>query len=112
MRPRPTPGNIRPKVSTMPRQKTEAAAYLNIYKLTVEKKRLQQELETLEERRDRIQKRLALLDSQVAELEQSAQQLRDTEGTATPGPSTPRNAALPYGEVQSSSDFRTVFLEY
>ncbi|XGV98730.1 MAG: hypothetical protein ACAF41_07275 [Leptolyngbya sp. BL-A-14] len=77
MRPHPSQSQIRPKISTMPRQKTEAAAYLDIYKLVNEKTRLQKELGTLEERRDRIQTRLEVLDVEIAALEQSAHQLRD-----------------------------------
>lgn len=58
---------FRPKISSMPRQKTEAAAYLDLYKLAVEKKRLQVELETIEQRRLLIQKRLTVLNSQMPE---------------------------------------------
>jgi len=67
---------IRPKVSTMPRQKSEAAAFLDIYKLTVEKKRLEQELEYLEQRRTQINQRLAVLDRQVDGLENTVEELR------------------------------------
>ncbi len=49
--------------STLPRPKTEAATYLNLYKLTIEKKRLEHELESIEVRRHRIQKRLTFLGS-------------------------------------------------
>ncbi len=62
----------RPKISTMPRPQTEAAAYLNLYKLSIEKKRLQYELDSIDQRRHRIQKRLSFLESQVAEMQQSA----------------------------------------
>lgn len=64
----------RPKISTMPRPQTESAAYLNLYKLSIEKKRLQNELDMIEQRRRRIQKRLAFLDSQVAEMQQDTSQ--------------------------------------
>lgn len=103
MRPRLTQGHIRPQISTMPRQKTEAAAYLDIYKLVTEKKRLQYELDGLDERRDRIQKRLDCLAIQIAALEASAQQLRD-DG---PLPSSP----TPVKPAPHSSH-TTVFLEY
>ena len=39
-----------PKISTMPRQKTEATLYRSLYQLAVEKKRLQEELESLGQR--------------------------------------------------------------
>ncbi len=65
----------RPKVSTLPRQKIEASAYLDIYKLVSEKKRPQQELAQVEQRHDRILKRPETLESQLLGLEQTAQQL-------------------------------------
>ncbi len=104
MRPHQSQGQIRPKISTMPRQKTEAAAYLDIYKLVNEKTRLQHELQTLEERRDRIQTRLEELKPQIADLEQSAHQLRD----ATPS-SAPSIASV---KVAPASDLNTFLLEY
>ena len=105
MRPHPSQGKIRPKVSTMPRQKTEAAAYLDIYKLVNEKKRLQQELETLEQRKERIQQRLQLIETQVEQLEQNAHTLREE------GPIAPRPAASNSPSIELS-DFNTLFLEY
>ena len=104
MRAHPQQGQIRPKVSTMPRQKTEAAAYLDIYKLVNEKKRLQQELETLEQRRDRIQQRLQAIETQVEQLEQSAHTLRDD-------PPLPQKKAIPTA-TSEASEFSTLFLEY
>jgi hypothetical protein len=82
--------------STLPRPKTEAAAYLNLYKLTIEKKRLEHELESIEVRRHRIQKRLTFLSSQVAELDRSA-----TCKTPATKQAAPDTAA-----------FNTLFLEY
>ena len=105
MRPHHTQGQIRPKISTMPRQKTEAAAYLDIYKLVNEKKRLQQELGILEERRVRIQQRLEVIEQQVSGLEKDAHQLRDSDPAQIPPSVTP----LP---IPSSEDFNTLFLEY
>ncbi|QZZ19487.1 gas vesicle protein GvpV [Leptothermofonsia sichuanensis E412] len=104
MRPHPQQGQIRPKISTMPRQKTEAAAYLDIYKLVNERTRLQHELEALEQRRDRIQQRLTTIEAQINQLELNAHALRDAPTSAikptTPSPST------------ESCDFNTLFLEY
>lgn len=106
MRPRLSQGYISPKISTMPRQKTEAAAYLEIYKLVNEKKRLQQELETLEQRRDRIQKRLEVLEVEISAQQASADQLRDQPAAAQPVKPTRQ---LP---STSSGDLNTFFLEY
>jgi hypothetical protein len=97
MRSNPSLIDSRPRLSTMPRPKTEAAAYLNLYKLTIEKKRLEHELETIEVRRRGIEKRLAFLSSQVAELDRNAKQLK-TSGIKE---AAPDNAA-----------FNTLFLEY
>ncbi|KAM3104145.1 hypothetical protein [Phormidesmis sp. 146-35] len=104
MRPYASQTETRPRISTMPRQQTEAAAYLNLYKLSVEKKRLQYELETIEQRRQRIEKRLAFLDSQVAELEKSAERL----GTQAPRVNYP----IAKQAVPDVASFNTLFLEY
>jgi len=66
---------IRPKFSSMPRQQSEAA-YLDTYKLAIEKKRLQQELQTIEQRRQQISKRLASIDAQVSQLEKSIEHMQ------------------------------------
>lgn len=91
-------------ISTMPRQKTEAAAYLDIYKLVNEKTRLQKEFQTLEERRDRIQSRLAVLDVEINALEKSAHQLRDA------APVEP--AAIASTKAPATDDPNTLVLEY
>jgi hypothetical protein len=70
------PRRIFPKVSTMPRQATEAAHYLDMYKLTVEKKRLEQELEYIDDRRQRLCERLAEIDQQTEGLDAQAASLR------------------------------------
>ncbi len=107
--PRP-PSRIRPKVSTMPRQQSEAAHYLNIYKLTVEKRRLKQELDSLDKRRKRIQERLQLLEQQVESLEDSAQRLREPVSASEPSsviyPPMGRQAPA------DRDDFRTITLDY
>ena len=102
MRPHCSLTDARPKISSMPRPKTEAAAYLNLYKLAVEKKRLQYELDTIEQRRERIQKRLVFLESQVAELAppQPVQDVRPSVHSIV-SKTTPDKAA-----------FKTMFLEY
>ncbi|MBD2461076.1 hypothetical protein H6G89_08480 [Oscillatoria sp. FACHB-1407] len=99
-------GKIRPKISTMPRQKSEAAAFLDIYKLVVEKKRLQQELQTMDERRQQICDRLTILDQHINQLEGNVQQMRN----ASPqDPNAPQLVARP---TPTSDTFETLFLEY
>lgn len=110
MYPSRPPSRIRPKVSTMPRQTSEASHYLDIYKLTVEKRRLKRELEDLAKRQKRIQERLSLIDQQVATLEGSAQRLRE------PGnPSEPNSIIYPPSQAsqpEEADDFGTMTLDY
>jgi predicted nuclease with TOPRIM domain len=106
MRPHLSQATIRPKVSTMPRQKTEAAAYLDIYKLVNEKKRLQLELGTLDQRKERIQERLQVIEAQVEQLEQNAHDLRDEL------PIAPSHPAIHKAPTTESGAFNTLFLEY
>lgn len=105
MRPTSSLAESRSKLSSMPRQKTESAAYLNLYKLSVEKKRLEHELETIEVRRSRIQKRLAFLNSQVAELDRNAQ--KNKKDNPSEHASLIAREAAP-----DTTAFNTLFLEY
>lgn len=116
-------GTIRPKISTMPRKKSEAAAFLDIYKLVVEKKRLQEELEGMDERRWQICDRIAVLTTQIAGLEGSVQALRAEEAAAQPadtaapsaGGSFPAAAPRPRPIApppQSSGGHDTFYLDY
>lgn len=112
--PRPA-GRIRPKISTMPRRQSEASHYLDIYKLTVEKKRLQQELASLEQRQQRIQARLALLNTQIEDLEQGAQSLRENDNASAPHSVVypPQQSAQPSAQGhRNGDDFTTVTLDY
>ena len=95
MRPHPSPAPIRPKISTMPRPKTEAAAYLDIYKLVTEKKRLEQELELLDQRRSLITQRLEALNHQVSHLEIAAHDLRAESPDSSKVMAQPKAVAQP-----------------
>jgi chromosome segregation ATPase len=97
--------NIRPKISTMPRARSESAAFLDIYKLTVEKKRLEHELVSLDQRRQQICQRLAILAEQVNGLEQTVEHLRQADGSPTP-PAAPSDRP-PVGQT-----FDTILLDY
>ncbi|MER3435079.1 MAG: hypothetical protein C4288_17090 [Leptolyngbya sp. ERB_1_1] len=83
----------------MPCSQTEATAYLNLYKLSIEKKRLQSELDSIEQRRYRIQKRLSFLESQVAEMQQ-------------PSPTSSAKLASVTKNSAPDSALNTLFLEY
>lgn len=92
----------RPQISTMPRQQSEATAHLQIYKLLVEKNRLQQELQTLDQRRQQIVRQLSTLEQQVTDLETTADRLQSANPTQP----------LPPAPQASSDSFDTLILEY
>jgi len=98
-------GPIRPKISTMPRQRTEATVYLDVYKLVVERKRLQQELQKIEQRSQQINQRMTQLDQQITDLEAILQQMRT--GTTPSAPSL-----APQAKVAQPEAFDMLFLEY
>ena len=98
-------GPIRPKISTMPRQRTEASVYLDVYKLVVERKRLQQELQKIEQRSHQIHQRMAQLDQQIIEQEAILQQMRTGTAPSVPSHPQPTQAAQPEA-------FDMLFLEY
>jgi small-conductance mechanosensitive channel len=102
------PSRIPPKISTLPRQNSEATQYLDIYKLTIEKKRLQSQLVDLDQRRQRIQARLAELNARTTELEQGAKQLRQADGAATPS----SMVFPPVHETPSGDHFDSITLDY
>lgn len=111
MRRNPGKGRIHPKVSTMPRQQSEAAAFLDIYKLVIEKRRLQQELQGMDQRRQQILDRLTVLENQVMALENTAHHLRESL------PSSGVAIELPQVKPKSAPSFsddtlETLFLEY
>lgn len=114
-----TPRRIFPKVSTMPRPQTEAAQYLDMYKLTVEKTRLQQELEYIDERRQRLCDRLAEINQATEALDAEANMLR--QPTHPPTAARPQgmnfaptaNVYLPERATQAAPDtYNTLMLDY
>lgn len=94
-----------PKISTLPRQHSQATAHLEIYKLLVEKRRLQQELETIDQRRHQILERLSVLNGQVTALDTGADPVRESDGQ--PVSSCPN----PFKQPEDHG-FETLFLEY
>ncbi|MGB3493075.1 MAG: hypothetical protein WBA57_10130 [Elainellaceae cyanobacterium] len=113
MRRTPIRSSIRPKISTMPRQPSEAASFLDVYKLVVEKKRLQQELGSIDIRRDQIQSRLGVLEQQIQTAENRAHALREAdklpESEARAIEKTLRSA---YTEQAQTGQFKTITLDY
>lgn len=109
------PGRTHPKVSTMPRQQSESAHYLSIYKLTIEKKRLRHELESLDKRRDRIQNQLAALEHEIAALDEQAHRLSGPPPALKHTYSAPSSRVYPPAQSsQSDTDepYNTLTLDY
>ena len=98
MRPQRQRSSIRPKISTMPRQQTEAGQYLDMYKLTVEKSRLTQELGSIEQRRQQINTRLAALEQMVETMESKAQTMRSVQRDE--------------GPADTEKTYQTLYLDY
>ncbi|HLO51622.1 MAG TPA: hypothetical protein VK211_24625 [Kamptonema sp.] len=100
-------GKIAPKISTMPRPKTEASMQLELYKLAMEKQRIQQELCHLEQRKQQLQLRLIVVNKEIVEAEQKTIELRhgvpDSPQLATP---------IHTKTIAESKDLDTFYLEY
>lgn len=112
MHPQSPRSRIQPKISTLPRQRSEATNYLDIYKLVIEKKRLQKELETLTQRQQQIQQHLDIINRQVAALKEAAETLalQETEAkVAAPGD---RVLEQPRAGQPSEQQYQTEFLDY
>lgn len=118
------PSRIFPKVSTLPRQRTEAAHYLDMYKLTIEKKRIQQELDNISQKQRLLQDRLTEIDDQLGTLNDGAETMRQQDEqhySAKPKSMPPRatqpmptsNIYLPERSTHATpEDYNTVVLDY
>ena len=110
MYPSPSSSRVHPKISTMPRHRSESSNYLDLYKLAIEKKRLKQELASMERRRSQIQSRLHILEQHINHLELSARHSRESASASVPN-------SMIYPPMQSSDtqdtvSFQTVTLDY
>ncbi|MBE9158527.1 hypothetical protein IQ265_17045 [Nodosilinea sp. LEGE 06152] len=101
----------------MPRPQTAAAQYLDMYKLTVEKTRLQQELEYIDERRQQLCDRLTEINQAIDELDAKSTVLRQpAQPAARPqgmnfAPTA--NVYLPERTTQAAPDtYNTLMLDY
>jgi hypothetical protein len=97
----------------MPRQQSESAHYLNAYKLTIEKNRLQQELDSLAKRRELIQERLDGIEQQLVDLEHETHQYRSSSPSHRRSSSEPNSVIYPpTHQTPDPADFRTVMWDY
>ncbi len=104
MRPTRYQRTITPKISNIPRQKTEETLYRTLYQLAVEKKRLQQELDHLNQRYQLITQRLETIETQIQGLE------TDVKNMATP--QKPSHPQLPQPSQKPSESRPTFTLDY
>ncbi|MDX2270905.1 MAG: gas vesicle protein GvpV [Cyanobacteriota bacterium] len=73
----------RPKLRAIPKRRTEAAIYAELQQLTIEKQRLLQELEFIEERRGQIAERLGEIQQAMQEAKISAEQFEQPSASGT-----------------------------
>ena len=76
--------NLRPKISNLPRQHSEIADSLHLYKLAIEKKRIRQELYNLEQQRQQLLQRLSVIESHMNQLIENVQQQQQTNQLTNP----------------------------
>ncbi|WP_374794079.1 MULTISPECIES: hypothetical protein [Aerosakkonema] len=96
---------IRPKISSMPRNKSEASKQLELYKLVTEQQRIQQEMVFMEQRMQQLKQRLTVLDNQIFSTKQTIEELHPVV------PSNPKVRACP-PIVTEFSNFQNFYLEY
>ena len=98
------PGVIRPKISTMPRYKTEASCQLELYKLVTEKQRLEHELNLVEQRAFQINKRLEVINNHITEVEKKVIEMRESD--------QPPKLTTRITPPDQKQNFQTFYLEY
>lgn len=89
----------RPTLNPIPRTESETTGYLNLHKFEIEKQRLERELDSIEQRRCRLQKRLAFLNSQVLELQSQSKK------------ASPHLVAIERESAPNAIALNTLFLE-
>jgi chromosome segregation ATPase len=72
-------GAIRPKITTMPRSKSESSHQLELYKLVTEQQRIKQELNFIEQRTVLLKQRLITLKTQIEDTERNIHDLRNSD---------------------------------
>lgn len=96
---------IRAKVSTMPRNHSDASSQLELYKMVTEKQRIQRELCYIKERSTVLKQRLEILSSQIEDTEKTIKKLRQ------PQPSVTQNI-LSTNTFIESNNYQTFEIEY
>ena len=104
----------RPKISTMPRLKSETSEQLKLYKMVSDKQRVQQELKFMAERMELLQQQLNHLDVQIEETEKSIRSLRQSPPAPAQTQTSKKannNCTQSYHQTQESNDFETFYLD-
>jgi len=97
--------SIHPKISSMPRKHSKALTHLEIYKMSVEKQRLEQELQNLKNREKQISQRLTEIEKHTEAL------LSGAHSPASTGQSSaPKKESSP--SLNSGFEFEEVYVEY
>lgn len=105
-----SPRPIRSKISTMPRKQSEADQQLELYKLIIEKQRIQEKLEIMERQIQQLKSRLTFVTDQIETTEQSIQNLRTVNPPSlAKKPDSPKTVAH---SSNNSSNFQAFYLEY
>lgn len=96
---------IRPKISTMPRPKSDASSQLDLYKMITEKQRIQRDMYCIKERMIVLQQRLDVLNEQIETTEKTINRLRQ------PNSNIEQNI-MPSHTYVESSNYQTFEIEY
>lgn len=110
---------IRPQISSMPRDRSEPAEQLELYRLVAKRQRIKNELKLIEQRRELLQQQLETLDGKIENTEKIIQKLRHSDSSptsTTPNPSSSTSSAVtnkaPQKEVKKTEDTSTFYFEY
>jgi phage shock protein A len=94
----------------MPRKQSEADQQLELYKLIIEKQRIQEKLEIMERQIQQLKSRLTFVTDQIETTEQSIQNLRTVNPPSlAKKPDSPKTVAH---SSNNSSNFQAFYLEY
>jgi chromosome segregation ATPase len=134
MQPKSRPRSpIPPKLHTIPRENSEAAEQLELYKKVTKRQRILQELHSIEQRTQLLKQQLSIIDSQIEEAEETIKTLRQASlisassspasapatraraaqksASAPKTPSSQKSAPPPKSE-EKSSKFETFYFEF
>lgn len=101
----PQRGPIRPKISTMPRPRSEASLQLDLYKLVTEKQRIEYEIRLIEQRQQQLIQRLGVVEKQMGETEEKIQKIRQSSTQSPPLKTRPTT-------LSSQRSLKTFYVDY